>query len=111
MGTLLIAGGYRSPLFQAIDPSLGPASQPIDRLLEARRTASGAAFGLSLLPLVLPLRDHVPDPASPQPAPTLRVAIPFVARHLPGLLAWPSSPLRHPDRVQGRLQLRAVMPL
>lgn len=111
MGTLLISSSYASPLLQAIDPALGPASQSVDGLLEPRSAASQGAFRLPLLPLVFPLRDHMPDPAPPQRSATLRIAVSLVARHL--LRALPRSPSLpgYPDPVQGRLQLGTVMAL
>jgi hypothetical protein len=111
MSTLLITRCDRSPLLQAIHPAFRPTPQPVDGSVEPWRSPTRRALLLPLLPLVLPLRDHVPQPPTPQRSPTLRITVPLVTRHLFGALPR-SSPLPwHPDRVQGRLQLRAVVPL
>jgi hypothetical protein len=111
MGTLVIPSCDSSPLFQAINPALGPTTQPIHRFVEPGSTPSGRSFLLPLLPLVFALGDHMADPPLPQRPATLGIAVALVAGYLIRPFPRPPPSARHADPIERALQLGTVMAL
>jgi hypothetical protein len=109
-GALLVARGESTPLFEPIDAAFHHVATFVSRLVEGQRaTWSGSASR----PLIGTLGNGVGDVALAQEPPTARVAVAFVGDDpiWPG--AGPTTPTGawHPDAVEHRGQLGAVMAL
>jgi hypothetical protein len=97
--SLFIAGRYPPPLLEPVHPTLRPVAQPVDRPLESGWAPAAIPLGLPLRSLVFAFGDHVSDPAPPQQAPTLGIAIAFIQGHLIRLFSRPAPAARHANAV------------
>lgn len=106
---LFIPRRHAPPLLQSVHAPLNDMPPPV--CFSVKRQGTPRLLRPSR-PLVAPFGNHRVDPPAAQRLPTLGGAVPLVAQHPigSGARATASYPW-HPDRIEYRLALRAVVPL
>jgi hypothetical protein len=111
-GQLVVAGGDGPVLLEAGDGSFHDIAVPVAHGIDHRWPAAPSAPAGPELLLVGPLRDGVGDPPLAQQPPTRRVAVAPVGDQVSWTLAGPTRPRPgHPNRIEQRFQLGALMAL
>ena len=110
-GQLVVPGGDGAVLFEPGDRPLDDVALPVAHEIHPGRPAAPRSAAGSSLLLVGPLGDGVGDPAPAQHPPAGGVAVAAVGHQVLGPFAGPTraARARHPDGVQQRFQLCALM--